>query len=336
MYKHTQDQDLFNTYLTPPGSPESRISRRSSTNTSSDTSPQNSIIGNYDNMDFISLFPDFSCSLYEEKSNNEFIGPPPGLCVTENSFSFFQTSTLDKQYTFNNIDNLISILSNAKNNQTISFDLLKNYLGHDKQNFNTIDQMLNHFNQIRVSRLDKVVSELIKNFIENNKTNIDAKLNLDKIPQISCGSYTFSILRKIECSNCRCKSCLSILKDSDENSLQKASEFFSQQTQKNKLAEKHRINIDNLKRKIVDILTEPKYCISKCEVIKVTFNNNMSIKEVVDISIKHNLIKRFNSVIKIKKSRKTQFHPLEQVCFPGGVNDNYIIEKIDDFEFSST
>ena len=124
------------------------------------------------------------------------------------------------------------MLSYAKNNQTISYDLLKKYLELDKQNFNTNDQILNHFNQVKVTKLDKTVSELIKNFIESNKTNVDAKLYLGKIPQINGDSYTFSILRKIECSNCRCSSCLSILKDSDENSLQKASEFFNQQTQK--------------------------------------------------------------------------------------------------------
>ena len=33
----------------------------------------------------------------------------------------------------------------------------------------------------------------------------------------------------------------------------------------------------------------------------------MSIKDIVDISIKYNLIKRFNSVIKVKKSRKLSF-----------------------------
>lgn len=330
---YSTKQDSLRECLTPPRSPPGSRSRISSTNTSCDNSPQNSIIFENDSMEFISPFPNISFSQHEEKYDSPFIGPPPGLFSADKNFSFFQTYSLDKP---NNIDNLISMLSCTKNNQTINYDLLKKYLDLDKQNFNTNDQILNHFNQVKVSKLDKTVSELIKNFIESNKTNVDAKLNLSKIPHIIGDSYTFSILRKIECSNCGCNSCLSILKDSDEISLQKASEFFSQQTQKNKLVEKNRVNIDNLKRKIVDILTETKYCNSKCEVIKVTYKNNMSIKDVVSVSIKFNLIKRFNSVIKVKKSRKTQFHPLEKICFPGGVEDNFIIEKIEEFDFSPT
>lgn len=364
-YNNMEFEGNDDNYNTPPATPRS-------TNTTCDNSPESDKtkyeyypscdihFGNpfdtlLDDKQFCSLSNYSSEHSSLELSNDNcnlsndcsFDGPPPGLsligCETNNSLfnrviqpiqpPCFGYET-DKRARFNeDITKLIVRLQNSKSGDVIKFDYLQDFI---TCNFKNHDQMLNHLQQKKVSAIDEKVAEFISNFIDKNKSNIDAKLDLDRIPYFN-GEYTFNCLRKIECNKCKCTKCRNNIELIEQNNLKKAYDFFTEKIQKNNLFNnKKKLNPENLFRRIGDILLSPNYCTDYCEVVKVTFYHNMSMKQVVEVSLQNNFIKRYRPVIKVKLGLKTQEHPLEKIFFKNGLSNNEHLEKFEDFDFSPT